>query len=143
MQIAAIQKLTLLDFPGKTACTIFTPGCNFRCGYCHNPELVLPKKIAVTKKDLIPESAFFNFLEKRKGLLDGVCITGGEPMLFSELIPLCERLRELEKHITIETAATVWKDIVCDLASISPKLSHSTPWAREGGRELATNRTRE
>ncbi len=103
MQIAAIQKLTLLDFPGKTACTIFTPGCNFRCGYCHNPELVLPKKIAVTKKDLIPESAFFNFLEKRKGLLDGVCITGGEPMLQKDLPAFLKKIRKRGFLVKLDT----------------------------------------
>ncbi|MCK5472086.1 anaerobic ribonucleoside-triphosphate reductase activating protein [Candidatus Gracilibacteria bacterium] len=103
MQIAAIQKLTLLDFPGKTACTVFTPGCNFRCGYCHNPELVLPEKIAAAKKDLIPESAFFNFLAKRKGLLDGVCVTGGEPTLQKGLLIFLKKIRRRGFLVKLDT----------------------------------------
>lgn len=103
MQIAAIQKLTLLDFPGKAACTVFTPGCNFRCGYCHNPELVLPEKIAAVKKDLIPESAFFNFLEKRKGLLDGVCVTGGEPTLQKDLPEFLKKIRKRGFLVKLDT----------------------------------------
>ncbi|MBU1089654.1 anaerobic ribonucleoside-triphosphate reductase activating protein [Patescibacteria group bacterium] len=103
MQIAAIQKLTLLDFPGKTACTVFTPGCNFRCGYCHNPELVLPEKIAVAKQDLIPEGAFFNFLGKRKGLLDGVCVTGGEPTLQKDLLQFLKKIRQRGFLVKLDT----------------------------------------
>jgi len=76
MIIAGIQKLTLIDYPEKIACTLFLHGCNFRCGFCHNPELVIkqPEKI-YTEKEI------FDFLEKRKQYLDGVCITGGEPLL--------------------------------------------------------------
>ncbi|MFH1546375.1 MAG: anaerobic ribonucleoside-triphosphate reductase activating protein [Patescibacteria group bacterium] len=103
MQIAAIQKLTLLDFPGKTACTVFTPGCNFRCGYCHNPELVLPEKIAIAKQDLIPEEAFFNFLGKRKGLLDGVCVTGGEPTLQKDLLQFLKKIRQRGFLVKLDT----------------------------------------
>ncbi len=94
MQIAAIQKLTLLDFPSRAAATIFTPGCNFRCGYCHNPELVLPEKIKLVQKDLISEVAFFNFLAARKGLLDGVCVTGGEPTLQKDLPEFLKKIRK-------------------------------------------------
>ena len=83
MKIAGLQKLTLLDYPGKTAATVFTPGCNFRCPFCQNIDLVLP----ATQKDLplLSEEDFFSFLNKRKGLLDGVCITGGEPTLQPDL----------------------------------------------------------
>lgn len=95
MQIAAVQKLTLLDFPGKTACTVFTPGCDFRCGYCYNPELVLPELIKKNKKNFIPENKFFEFLEKRKGLLDGVCVTGGEPLLQKGLPEFLAKIRRL------------------------------------------------
>jgi len=101
MQIAAIQKLTLLDFPGKTACTVFTPGCNFRCGYCHNPELVLPEKIK--KLELIPEEKFFEFLDKRKGLLDGVCVTGGEPTLQKDLPDFLKKIRKRGFLVKLDT----------------------------------------
>lgn len=79
MNIYGLQKLTLLDYPGHTACTVFLGGCNFRCLYCHNKDIV----DCTTKP--ISESNFFAWLEKRKGLLDGVCISGGEPTLHREL----------------------------------------------------------
>jgi pyruvate formate lyase activating enzyme len=66
MNIGGLQAVTLLDFPGKVACTIFTQGCNFRCHYCHNPEFVLPELIKNNQKNLISEKSFFAFLEKRK-----------------------------------------------------------------------------
>ena len=74
MHIGGMQKLTLLDYPGKVACTVFLSGCNLRCPYCHNPGLVLPDQINVPG---IPESEVFAFLEQRKGKLDGICITRG------------------------------------------------------------------
>ena len=81
MQIHGLQKLTLLDFPGHIACTVFTGGCNFRCPFCHNAGLVL----APEKAPLIPEDDFFAFLESRKGRLEGVAITGGEPTIQKDL----------------------------------------------------------
>lgn len=83
MKICGLVKTTLIDYPGKVACVIFLEGCNFRCGFCHNPELVLLGSEG--NKDLlkseISKDEFFNFLKKRKGQLEGVCITGGEPLL--------------------------------------------------------------
>ena len=76
MNIQFYQKLTLLDFPQKTACTVFTYGCNLRCPFCHNAGLVTRPA-----EEKIDEVEFFKFLDKRKNLLDGVCITGGEPLL--------------------------------------------------------------
>ena len=78
MRIGGLQKLTLLDYPGKVACTVFLSGCNLRCPYCHNPGLVLPEQ---SEGSEIPEAEVLSFLERRKGTLDGVCITGGEPTL--------------------------------------------------------------
>ena len=72
MVIQGLQKLTLLDYPGKVACTIFTAGCNFRCPFCHNASLV----IDTYKNQEIPEEELFSFLKKRTGVLDGVCVTG-------------------------------------------------------------------
>lgn len=74
MQIAAVNKVTLLDYPKKTAAIVFTAGCNLRCSYCHNSEFVLPEQIQKLSTSLIPEEHFFRFLETRKGLLDGVVI---------------------------------------------------------------------
>lgn len=103
MLISGIQQCTLLDFPGKTACVVFTPGCNFRCGYCHNPEFVLPEQIKCIQKNFIHEDIFFNFLKKRKGLLDGVVITGGEPTLQGDLIPFMKKVRDLGFLIKLDT----------------------------------------
>ncbi len=98
MLIAGLQKLTLLDYPGKTACTVFLHGCNFRCPFCHNALLVTQKPEA-----LISEEEFFSFLGKRRGILDGVCITGGEPTLQKELIPFIKRIKAMGFLIKLDT----------------------------------------
>lgn len=98
MLIAGLQKLTLLDYPGKTACTLFTPGCNFRCPFCHNALLVTSRV-----EDFISEEEFFSFLSKRKGILDGVCITGGEPTMQNDLIPFIEKIRAMGFLIKLDT----------------------------------------
>jgi pyruvate formate lyase activating enzyme len=103
MLISGIQKFTLLDFPEKTACIIFTPGCNFRCGYCHNPEFVLPEKILELKNSFIPEDIFFNFLNQRKDLLDGVVISGGEPTIMPDLIPFMGKIKEMGFLVKLDT----------------------------------------
>lgn len=99
MIIKGLQKLTLLDYPGKTACTIFTGGCNFRCPFCHNAELVL----APGSVESISESDLFSFLKKRASLLDGVCITGGEPTLQSGLIEFIEKLKGFGYAVKLDT----------------------------------------
>lgn len=98
MLIEGLQKLTLLDFPGHTACTVFTHGCNFRCPFCHNAPLVTHGP-----EGLIDEEEFFVFLEKRKNVLDGVAVTGGEPMLQKDLIPFLRRIKSLGYPIKIDT----------------------------------------
>lgn len=101
MNIVGLQKLTVLDFPGKVACTVFTPGCNFRCPFCHNPELVFDRE-----KRRIPEADIFAFLEKRRGLLDGVCITGGEPTMQGGLRDFILRIRDLDYLVKLDTNGT-------------------------------------
>lgn len=98
MEIAGMQKLTVLDFPGKTACTLFTPGCNFRCPYCHNAELVFDRH-----RERISEAEVFSFLDKRKGLLDGVCITGGEPAMQKDLDSFIRKLRQKGFLVKLDT----------------------------------------
>ena len=88
MKIAGLQKLTLLDYPGKTACTVFFGGCNFRCPFCHNWELLDGSYPAQME-----EAELLAFLEKRRGMMEGVCITGGEPLLSGEITPLLEKIR--------------------------------------------------
>lgn len=103
MLISGIQKMSLLDFPGVIAAIVFTPGCNFRCGYCHNPEFVLPERIAEIRPSFIKEEVFFNFLEKRKGVLDGVVVTGGEPTLMPDLLPFLAKLKERGFKVKLDT----------------------------------------
>ena len=98
MEIQGLQKLTLLDYPGKVACTLFTGGCNFRCPFCHNKELV----VGMPQPALDLEEVM-GFLHKRAGLLDGVCITGGEPLLHAELGELLNAIRQLGYSIKLDT----------------------------------------
>jgi len=106
MLIGGIQTLTLLDFPGKVATTIFTAGCNFRCGYCHNPELVLPELIKKNQDNLIPEKKFFNFLKSRENFLDGVAITGGEPTLQPDLVGFIAKIKAMGLLVKLDTNGT-------------------------------------
>ena len=99
MKIQGLQKLTLLDFPEHVACTVFTPGCNFRCPFCHNASLV----VHIPKESEVTEEAFFSFLEKRKGILDGVCVTGGEPLLQPEIETFIGRIKALGYAVKLDT----------------------------------------
>ena len=100
MLIKGLQKLTLLDFPEKMACTVFTFGCNFRCPFCHNASLVLSDRADDTR---ITEEEFFAFLQKRKGILEGVCVTGGEPTLQPDLLPFLRKIKELGYAVKLDT----------------------------------------
>lgn len=105
MHIKGLQKTTLLDFPGKVACTVFTGGCNFRCPFCHNASLVLsPNEVTD-----ISEEEFFSFLSKRKGILDGVCITGGEPLLQNDIIPFIERIHSMGFAVKLDTNGSFYE----------------------------------
>ena len=99
MLISGLQKLTLLDFPGRVACTVFTGGCNYRCPFCHNASLVLPERIAHDTD----EEAVLAFLKKRVGVLDGVAVTGGEPLLRPDLPRLLERIKALGYAVKLDT----------------------------------------
>ena len=100
MFIAGMQKLTLLDFPGVVACTLFTAGCNFRCPWCHNAGLVLPEEAS---DRLLDSGEVLSFLQKRKGVLDGVCVTGGEPLLQAELPDFLKRVKDLGYRVKLDT----------------------------------------
>lgn len=101
MIFGGLQELTLIDYPGKIAATVFTIGCNFRCYYCHNPELVLPEKIKNTKT--LSEEEILNFLKGRKGLLQGLCITGGEPTLENDLLDFIKQVKALNFLVKLDT----------------------------------------
>lgn len=98
MKIAGLQKLTLLDYPQKPACTVFLGGCNFRCPFCHNWELLDGAFPAA-----MDEAELMRFLQARRGMLDGVCVTGGEPLMSDDVLPLLEKLREMGYAVKIDT----------------------------------------
>ena len=100
MKLAGIQKLTLLDFPSLVACIIFTKGCNFRCPFCHNASLVCGES------DFLSEEDALEFLLRRKGILEGVVVTGGEPLLHSDIPDFLKRIKELEYKIKLDTNGT-------------------------------------
>ena len=99
MKIKGLQKTTLLDYPEKLACTVFTGGCNFRCPFCHNASLVLNSGAV----EEIPEEEFFSYIEKRKGMLDGVCITGGEPLLCPDIVDFIKKIRSFGLLVKLDT----------------------------------------
>ena len=101
MLLKGLQKLTLLDFPGKMAATVFVGGCNFRCPFCHNASLVIGKRLKETPS--LPEDEFFSFLERRKNVLEGVCVSGGEPTIYRDLIPFLYNIKELGYLIKLDT----------------------------------------
>ena len=103
MRIGGMQKLTLLDYPVKVACTVFLSGCNLRCPYCHNPDLVLPERI---ERQELSAAEVLLFLENRRGKLDGVCISGGEPTLQQELPKFAADIRGLGYAVKLDTNGT-------------------------------------
>ena len=101
MIISGLLKLTLLDFPGKTAATVFLGGCNMRCPFCHNSGIVLsPGDTQISEDDV------FAYLEKRVGILDGVCVTGGEPLLSPDIDTFLERIKSLGYDVKLDTNGT-------------------------------------
>jgi len=103
MLISWINKFSLIDYPWQTSCIVFTPGCNFRCGFCHNSEFVLPEKLKEVNKNLIPEKAIFNFLGKRKWLLNWISICGWEPTIHKDLPEFCKRVKEMWFLVKLDT----------------------------------------
>ena len=106
MEIQGLQKMSLLDYPGKVACTVFLGGCNFRCPFCHNGELVLtPAPAELDSGELLA------FLEKRRKLLDGVCVTGGEPLLRPDLPELLGAIKALGYPVKLDTNGSRPEDL--------------------------------
>lgn len=101
MRISGLQELSLIDYPGRLACTVFFPGCNFRCPFCYSSELVLPEKIR--KQPQISEQDFFSFLKNRKDLLEGVVLCGGEPSINPKLPEFCERIKKMGFVLKLDT----------------------------------------
>lgn len=99
MIINGFQKLTLLDYPGRVACTIFTAGCNFRCPFCHNASLVTH----IDKDNIISTEEVLDYLKKRQGILEGVCITGGEPLLQPDIKEFIGEIKKLGYAVKLDT----------------------------------------
>ncbi len=99
MRIQGLQRLTLLDYPEHTACTVFTAGCNFRCPFCHNASLV----VDISEEPQMSEDEFFAFLQKRIGILDGVCVSGGEPLLQPDIEQFIRRIKDMGYAVKLDT----------------------------------------
>lgn len=98
MKLIGLQKMTVLDFPGRVACIVFTFGCNFRCPFCHNASLVTG-----SGESDITEEEFFAYLKKRQGILDGVCVTGGEPLLHNDIEDFLRKIKSFGYEIKLDT----------------------------------------
>jgi len=109
ISIAGLQKTTVIDYPGKVACTVFLPDCDFRCPFCHNPSLINDVK----SLQLIPESEFFDFLDSRKGWLEGVCMTGGEPLLSPGLLEFVWKIKSRGLLVKLDTNGSLPKLLKC------------------------------
>ena len=112
LTVAGLQKMTLLDFPGQVACTVFLQGCNFRCPFCHNSDL-LPG----SGEPFMTAEEFLDFLKKRTGLLDAVCVSGGEPTLQKELPEFLRQIKALDYKVKLDTNGLrpwVLKDLVAE-----------------------------
>lgn len=105
MIIAGLQKTSLVDWPEKICSTVFIAGCNFRCPFCHNPELVLPEQIE--QLEPMSENELFTALVERKRFIDGVCITGGEPLLSPDIVKLLHKLKEKGFAVKLDTNGSV------------------------------------
>lgn len=110
MNIAGFQKLSLQDYPGKVACIVFTQGCNFRCGFCHNPELIPLESV-----DLLDTDETISYITDRKSMLDGIVITGGEPTLQKDLEGFLRQMKGLGLAVKLDTngsASSILKDLI-------------------------------
>ena len=102
MRIQGLQKLTLLDYPDRTACTVFLGGCNLRCPFCHNASLVLPERFGAS----ISHDELFSFLESRRSKIEGVCVSGGEPTVWRELPDFISEIKKMGFLIKLDTNGT-------------------------------------
>ena len=145
MRLGGYQKLTLIDYPGKIATTVFTVGCSFRCPFCHNPELVLASQFPAPNN---MEEEFFDFLKKRKGKLEGVCITGGEPTIQSDIIDFIKKIKSMGFLVKLDSNGTrpdvlkkVIQERLVDFIAMDIKNSLKN-YSRTVGNEADTERIR-
>jgi len=103
MLLGGLQKTTLIDFPGRVACTVFTVGCNYRCPFCHNKDLVTYDLFKKSDLEELKVEDFFRFLQERRKIFDGVCITGGEPTIHKDLTQFCKRIKDLGLEVKLDS----------------------------------------
>lgn len=147
MRIGGLQRLTLIDYPGRVACTVFLFGCNFKCPWCYSPELVLPEE---KKEDYgISEEEFFSFLRKRKGKLEAVVVCGGEPTIYKELSSFIEKIKEEGFLVKVDTNGSnpkalknLVKEDLVDYIAMDIKLPLSS-YKEVAGEEFDENKIRE
>ncbi|MFH1029675.1 MAG: anaerobic ribonucleoside-triphosphate reductase activating protein [bacterium] len=111
MNIAGLHKLSLLDYPEKLAAVVFTKGCNFKCGFCHNPELVLQSMNVSLERDGFSEQKFFEFLENRRSILEGVCVTGGEPLVQEDIEEFLLNIRNMGFFVKLDTNGLLFEKL--------------------------------
>ncbi|MFH0814594.1 MAG: anaerobic ribonucleoside-triphosphate reductase activating protein [Candidatus Falkowbacteria bacterium] len=129
MLIGGVQPLTLLDYPGKVAMTIFTKGCGFRCRFCYNPELVIPAQYVKT----ISESDIWDLIKARQHLIDAVCITGGEPTLQKDLLKFIKKIKERGLLVKLDTNGTnpgVLEQLLAEKAVDYFAMDIKAPWQK-------------
>ena len=143
MILGGLQKTTLIDFPGRIACTVFTVGCNFRCPFCHNKDLVSQELFKKSGIESISEEYFFEFLKKRKKILDGVCITGGEPTIWKDLPHFCQKIKDLGLEVKLDSQGSNPKVLeglinnkLIDFIAMDVKSSLDEEYLRAIGRRL-------
>lgn len=146
MKIGGLQKLSLIDCPGRIVATVFLIGCNFHCPYCQNPELVDPKKIK--NQPIISQAEFFKFLDQRKDFLEGVCITGGEPTIHSDLFNFVKKIKQKGFLVKLDTNGSkpeLLKKMIdaglLDFIAMDIKNSPSN-YAKTAGRKVDLNKIR-
>ena len=103
MNFGGFEKLTLTDFPGKIACIVYTIGCNFRCKYCYNPDIITENNFNISGRKIIEEKEILDFIKANGNMVDGVVITGGEPTIYKDLLNFCKKLKKLNKFIKLDT----------------------------------------
>ncbi len=131
MDLRGLDKFTLVDYPGKIGCIVFTGGCNLRCPFCHNPCLVFDP----SSQPKVTEKEFFGFLNRRQGLLEGVVISGGEPMLQTDIVPFVERIRQNGFLVKVDTNGTFpdrVKTLLTTVGTDTMGIDYKAPCAKYG-----------
>ncbi len=139
MKIGGLMKMTLLDFPGYVACTVFLEGCNFRCPFCHNADMAVAKS-----SDRMTEDEFLGFLKKRQGILDGVCVSGGEPLMTDETLDFLKNIKDMGYKVKLDTNGSFPERLkravnsgLCDYVAMDIK-NAPTKYSQTSGNEKIT-----